>query len=127
MFRVVTSAKYIMSISSTNIIIGLINDFHDDVVIWKCFPRYWPFVRGSHRSQVDSRYIEAVARYFDVFLDVSVTVEPTVEVLVICYVMTLMWRNSNTVAEISSLMVLYFLHSTSVLSFYIDVILTLPI
>ena len=127
MFKVVTSAKYIMGISSTNIIIGLINDFHDDVVIWKCLPRYWPFVRGSHWSQVDSRYKEAVARYFDVFVDVSVTVEPAVEVLMICYVMTLMWRNSNTVAEISSLMVLYFLHSTSVLSFYTDVILTLPI
>ena len=24
---------------------------HDDVVKWKHFPRYWPFVRGFHRSQ----------------------------------------------------------------------------
>ena len=22
---------------------------HDGVIKWKCFPRYWPFVRGSHR------------------------------------------------------------------------------
>ena len=22
---------------------------HDDVIKWKHFPRYWPFVRGSHR------------------------------------------------------------------------------
>ena len=22
---------------------------HDDVVKWKHFPRYWPFVRGIHR------------------------------------------------------------------------------
>ena len=26
---------------------------HDDVVKWKHFPRYWPFVRGSHRSPVN--------------------------------------------------------------------------
>ena len=24
---------------------------HDDVIKWKHFPRYWPFVRGLHRSQ----------------------------------------------------------------------------
>ena len=24
---------------------------HDDVIKWKHFPRYWPFVRGSHRSR----------------------------------------------------------------------------
>ena len=24
---------------------------HDDVIKWKNFPRYWPFVRGIHRSQ----------------------------------------------------------------------------
>ena len=28
--------------------------FHDDVIKWKHFPRYWPFVRGIHRSPVDS-------------------------------------------------------------------------
>ena len=26
---------------------------HDDVMIWKHFPRYWPFVRGIHRSPVN--------------------------------------------------------------------------
>ena len=25
--------------------------FHDDVIKWKHFPRYWPFVRGIHREQ----------------------------------------------------------------------------
>ena len=24
---------------------------HDDVIKWKQFPRYWPFVRGIHRSR----------------------------------------------------------------------------
>ena len=28
--------------------------FHDDVIKWKHFPRYWPFVRGIHRSPVNS-------------------------------------------------------------------------
>ena len=27
---------------------------HDDVIKWKHFPRNWPFVRGSHRSPVNS-------------------------------------------------------------------------
>ena len=27
---------------------------HDDVIKWKHFPRYWPFVWGIHRSAVDS-------------------------------------------------------------------------
>ena len=26
---------------------------HDDVMKWKHFPRYWPFVRGIHRSPVN--------------------------------------------------------------------------
>ena len=34
-------AKYILS-------------FHDDVIKWKHFPRYWTFVRGIHRSPVNS-------------------------------------------------------------------------
>ena len=27
---------------------------HDDVIQWKHFPRYWPFVQGIHRSPVNS-------------------------------------------------------------------------
>ena len=27
---------------------------HDDVIKWKHFPRNWPFVRGIHRSRVNS-------------------------------------------------------------------------
>ena len=27
---------------------------HDDVIKWKHFPRYWPVVRGIHRSPVNS-------------------------------------------------------------------------
>ena len=28
--------------------------YHDDVIKWKHFPRYWPFVEGIHRSPVNS-------------------------------------------------------------------------
>ena len=42
--------------------------FHDDVIKWKHFPRYWPFVRGIHRSPVNSPQ-RPVSRNFDVFLD----------------------------------------------------------
>ena len=27
---------------------------HDDVIKWKHFTRYWPFLRGIHRSSVNS-------------------------------------------------------------------------
>ena len=30
------------------------HSLHDDVIKWKHFPRYWPFVRGIHRSPVNS-------------------------------------------------------------------------
>ena len=29
---------------------------HDDVIKWKHFPRYWPFVRGIHRSRSHSQH-----------------------------------------------------------------------
>ena len=30
------------------------NVVHDDVIKWKHFPRYWPFVRGIYRSPMNS-------------------------------------------------------------------------
>ena len=32
--------------------------FHDDIIKWKYFPRYWPFVRGQriHRTPVNSHH-----------------------------------------------------------------------
>ena len=29
-------------------------DQHDDIIKWKHFPRYWPFVQGIHRPPVNS-------------------------------------------------------------------------
>ena len=31
-----------------------VHNIHDDVIKWKHLPRYWPFVRGIHRSPVNS-------------------------------------------------------------------------
>ena len=40
---------------------------HDDVIKWKHFPRYWPFVRGIHRSPVNFPHKRPVTWSFDVF------------------------------------------------------------
>ena len=32
----------------------ILTAIHDDVIKWKQFPRYWPFVREIHRSPVNS-------------------------------------------------------------------------
>ena len=42
---------------------------HDDVIKWKHFPCYWPFVRGIHRRQ------RPVARSFDVFFDLRLNLQ----------------------------------------------------
>ena len=41
----------------------------DDVITWKHFPRYWPFVRGIHWSPVNSPPQRPVTRSFDFFCD----------------------------------------------------------
>ena len=43
--------------------------WHDDVMKWKHFPRYWPFVRGIHRTPVNSPQKRPVTWSFDVFFD----------------------------------------------------------
>ena len=42
---------------------------HDDVIKWKHFPRYWPFVRGIHRLSVNSPNKGQWRGTFDVFFD----------------------------------------------------------
>ena len=42
---------------------------HDDVIKRKHLPRYWPFVRGIHRSPVNSSHKGPVTWSFDVFFD----------------------------------------------------------
>ena len=36
------------------VMVSQISHDHDDLIKWKHFPRYWPFVRGIHRSPVNS-------------------------------------------------------------------------
>ena len=36
--------------------IVIVTVFHDDVIKWKHFPHYWPFVRGIHRFTVNSQH-----------------------------------------------------------------------
>ena len=38
------------------------------VMTWKHFPQYWPFVRGIHRSPVDSLHKGSVIRWFVIFV-----------------------------------------------------------
>ena len=45
------------------------NANHDDVIKWKYFLRYWPFVRGFHRSSVNSPQKRPLTRSFDIFFD----------------------------------------------------------
>ena len=40
--------------SHTLMLIGVWREHHGDVIKWKHFPRNWPFVRGIHRSPVNS-------------------------------------------------------------------------
>ena len=44
----------LLSVHILSYIIHLIIPMHGDVIKWKHFPRYWPFVWGIHRSPVNS-------------------------------------------------------------------------
>ena len=39
-------------------------DIHEDILIWKCFPNNWPFVREIQKSPVDSPYKGPVMQTF---------------------------------------------------------------
>ena len=53
------------------IIVADMDDDPDDVMTWKRFSRYWPFVMGIHRLPMDSHHKGPVTRDFDIFFDVS--------------------------------------------------------
>ena len=55
------SVHFKLTITCRNVLCFATAVDHDDVIKWKYFPRYWPFVRGIHRSPV--------TRSFDVFFD----------------------------------------------------------
>ena len=43
--------------------------YHDDVIQWRHFPRYWPFDRGIHRVTCEFPAQRPVTRSFDIFFD----------------------------------------------------------
>ena len=45
---------YLRTILGAGSVNSLAPERHDDVIKWKHFQRYWPFVRGIHRSPVNS-------------------------------------------------------------------------
>ena len=50
---------YQISAESTGfcvVVFSRLFNLHDNVIKWKHFPRYWPFVRGSHRSPLNSSH-----------------------------------------------------------------------
>ena len=56
-FVVICSVVLIMWVSNGFMWLNHINPLetrHDDVIKWKLFPRYWPFVRGIRRLPVNS-------------------------------------------------------------------------
>ena len=53
-FRFIPLSFHVNHIGSWKSFIGSnIESIHDDVIKWKHFPRYWPFVREIHRSPVN--------------------------------------------------------------------------
>ena len=68
---------------------------HDDVMAWKHFLRYWPFVRGIQRSPVNFPHKGPVMWCFDCFLNTEQTVEQPVKLPVIWDAITPMWRHCN--------------------------------
>ena len=47
---------YIAMTSFCVMLLGMHPPVHDDVIKWKHFPHYWPFVQGIHWSLVNSPY-----------------------------------------------------------------------
>ena len=53
-FIIGAETAYISAMKSQNWDSSTKGKTHDDVIKWKHFSRYWPFVRGIHRSPVNS-------------------------------------------------------------------------
>ena len=53
-YAAVPSRGHVMKYTSSPQVYDNNSQLHDDVIKWKHFPRYWPFVRGIPRSPVNS-------------------------------------------------------------------------
>ena len=53
MYNVDTNSMLLLTACIRNLLSRKICCTYDDVIKWKHFPCYWPFVRGIHRTQID--------------------------------------------------------------------------
>ena len=60
-----TMAAHIFPATATNLSKG---KYHDDVIKWKHFPRYWPFMQGNSPVNGEFPTQRPATRTFDVFL-----------------------------------------------------------
>ena len=75
---------------------NLRSDNHDDVIKWKHLPRFWNLVMGNHRKQVESLTKASDAELWCfLWCAFEEPVKPTVELPVIWYAITLMWRHCD--------------------------------
>ena len=72
-------------------------DDHDDVIKWKHFTRYWPFVRGIHRPLCEFSSQRPVTRSFDVFFDLRLNKRLSKQSWSWCFetLSSPLWRHSN--------------------------------
>ena len=73
-----------------------VNIVHGVVAIWRRYPNYWPVIRGTHRSILDSPHKASVIRGLNIFFVVILILfnkDP-----MICYTMALMWRHCDVAA-----------------------------
>ena len=67
------SGQLTVSLSTISVLnTGVNQGYHEDVVSWKRFPHYWPFVRGIHRWPVNSPRKGPVMRIVDAYFVVIV-------------------------------------------------------
>ena len=59
---------WIMNQTKLPIVMQIKLVWHCNVMTWKHFPQYWPFVRRNHRWPADSRHKRPVTRGFDIFI-----------------------------------------------------------
>ena len=75
---------------------------HDDVIKWKHFPRYWPFVRGIHQSPLNSPHKGQWRRALIFYLICAwTTVEQTIERPVSWNPLHPLWRHCIVTGMVS--------------------------
>ena len=96
-----TSTKTILCQLKKNNVNSLILMFgwiklYDNVMIWKRFLHYWPFVGGIYRWPFDSPHKWSVMRIFDILCKPEPAVEQRINFPVIWDAMTFMWLRFDT-------------------------------